>query len=78
MYVHTAMVPIGMITASCHRLAPATKNIVNAASVMTPVVPRSGSSATSAMTLPAMHRNGSVPPNRPPTLVPRRVSQWAR
>ena len=34
--------------ASCHRLPPATKNIVNAVSVRTPVVPRSGSRSTSA------------------------------
>ena len=41
--------------------APATNHIVNAVSVMTIVVPRSGSLKTSAMTGPAMSRNGIVP-----------------
>ena len=49
-----------MSSSRCQMLPPATKNIVNAVSVMTPVVPRSGSSATSTMTRPTMSRNGNV------------------
>ena len=51
------------------RLAPATKNIVNAVSVMTIVVPRSGSLKTSAMIGATMIRNGTVP--RPEAVDPR-------
>ncbi len=58
--------------------APATKNIVNAVSVMTVVVPRSGSRNTSAMTGAAMTRKGTVPLQNPCTSVPRLANQWAR
>ena len=58
--------------------APATKNIVNAVSVMTIVVPRSGSLKTSATIGTTMIRNGSVPPQNPSIRVPRFANQWAR
>ena len=63
---------------SCRRLAPATKNIVNAVSVMTIVVPRSGSLKTSAITGSAMSRNGTVPDRKPPIALPLFAIQWAR
>ena len=59
-------------------LAPATKNIVNAVTVITIVVPRSGSLNTSAITGPAMSRNGTMPCRNLPTSGPRFASQWAR
>ena len=46
---------------------PATKNIVNAVSAMTPSCPRSGSLKTSTMTGATMIRNGTVPPQKPRT-----------
>ena len=60
------------------RFAPATKNIVNAVSVMTTVVPRSGSLKTRAMIGAAMIRNGTVPAQKPWTRFPRLANQWAR
>ena len=51
--------------------APATNHIVKAVSVMTMVVPRSGSLKTSAMTGTAISRNGTVPAQNRPTRTPR-------
>ena len=70
--------PPAAITARWNRFAPATKNIVNAVSVMTLVVPRSGSLKTSAMTGATMIRNGTVPPQKPRIRPPRLANQWAR
>ncbi len=67
-----------MSSRNCQRLAPATKKMVKAVIVRTPVVPRSGSLSTSRMTGPAMSRNGSVPAAMLLILVPRVAIQWAR
>jgi hypothetical protein len=59
-------------------LAPATNHIVNAVSVITIVVPRSGSLNTNAITGPAISRNGIVPAQNRPTRRPRLANQCAR
>ena len=76
--ISIAISPPAAITARWNRFAPATKNIVNAVSVMTPVVPRSGSLKTRAMTGATMIRNGIVPPQKPRMPPPRLANQWAR
>jgi len=66
------------MAANCQSRAPATKNIVNAVTAMTVVVPRSGSRKTRATTGTVMRRNGIVPARRLPIRVPREAIQWAR
>ncbi len=73
-----AVTPPPISTAKRRRLAPATKNIVKAVSVMTIVVPRSGSLKTSPITGRAMMRNGIVPLRKPPIALPLFAIQWAR
>ena len=51
---------------------------MNAVSVMTIVVPRSGSLNTSTAIGATMTRNGIVPAQNPRTPVPRLANQWAR
>ena len=70
--------PAAPIARRCRRLAPATKNIVNAVRPMTEAVPRSGSRRMSATIGTVMTRNVSVPRQKPWTEAPRRASQWAR
>ena len=60
------------------RLAPARNHIVKAVSVMTVVVPRSGSRKTRTAIGARMIRNGIVPPQKPRIFVPRSANQWAR
>ncbi len=74
----TAGTATAAMPARWRTLAPARKNIVNAVSASTVDVPRSGSRSTSTTTGTAMTRNGSVPPRRPWTAVPRLAIQWAR
>ena len=52
--------------------------MVKTVTVMTMVVPRSGSLNTSAITGTTMIRNGTVPPQKVRTRVPRFAIQWAR
>ncbi len=74
----TAATPRGRNMSSCSTLPPATKNMLNAVSTMTPVVPRSGSSRMSPDITATTKRNGSMPSRNEPTRFPRVLSQWAR